>query len=397
MFKYLLSSIWKNLLARIAIIVAVTALLVAAIFSNRNQLSLAWNRMFSSPDWDDIARHGGKNYFFEEDPNKAMALLTTAWHELYQIAAHEFPNEAIVASKIITGVIEKKPYEKFIEKRALATIYQFLNAAAQNCGQYETQTAITETTSSMGEVYESHSPQGKIAGKHIYLLKGLLKIESRYIYKALQKKPDFIPAIELSEEIARASCSARSDTMVISRALDYREYVAEKTLFQQDRGKLLETNPELFEEQKKDILKHDAQFRNLLRMLFDETRLRPQGSPSDTRAARRQFAEFPSEKSIQDLVRALYREALHSNPESIRKIHYDLFYLEFPGLAGSSEYQLALIETAYRSGMIQRARNIAANGLKNIQLQDTLTIQKIKRLRLHIDLLEKESEAISRF
>ena len=395
MLKYLFARIWKNPLSRYGTLAAIFLITFGVIFTARNQLYRYFSRTFSSPDWSDVVRHGARPFGFEENEGKARDLTEKAWKEIYTLADRKIGDSDRLPP--LTGSVTRRPYSLFLSKHAEQDIFTLFNGLHANCGALITSTQISDRTSSMGEVAEAHSAAGRLQRQMTATERSLLKIHALEVEAALQKKPDYIPAIELSEEIFRATCGLRELAMLWSRALDYREYYLQKQLYDADSGKLYDRNPELFHQKANEAYARDPVYRELLQRHFEATRFRTLHDPAQLKNLRNAYATFQNPKTLAALVAALLAEARNSNAAVAKKSHFELFALDYPGVSERPDYLYALAETAVRGEEPVRAANIIANALKSGKVTDASLQRDFERLRFHLDLVRHDSENLSRF
>lgn len=395
MLKYLFARIWKNPLSRYGSLAAILLITFGVIFTARNQLYRYFSRTFSSPDWSDVARHGARPFGFEENEGKARDLTEKAWREIYTLADRKIGDNDKLPP--ITGSVTRRPYSLFLSKHAEQDIFTLFNGLYANCGALVTSIQISDRTSSIGEVAEGQTAAGRLQRQMTATERSLLKIHALEVEAALQKKPDFIPAIELSEEIFRATCGLRDLAMLWSRALDYREYYLQKQIYDADSGRLYEKNPELFHQRANEAYARDPVYRELLQRHFDATRFRTPHDPAQLKNLRSAYASFQNPKTLSALIAALLSEARNSNTTIAKKCHFELYALDYPGVSERADYLYALAETAVRGDEPVRAANIIANALKSGKITDQSQLSDFERLRFHLDLTRHDSENLSRF
>lgn len=396
MFKYLFSRLWSNPLSRIGFIAAVTLITFALVFAERQPLYKFLSRAFSSPDWSDVVTHRARPFAFEENAAKARDLTESAWREIYDLAHAKLFKSTEKKEPLWSGVAIR-PYSAFVTKEAETQIFVFLNALASNCGGRMVSTALSDRQSALGDLAHAKTAAAHLAHDLKNTLKELLKIQAVRIEAALQKKPDYLPAIELSQEIFRAACSIREVPPLLSRALDYREYFNQKHLYASDDGRLYEKNPELFAVKSGEAYEKDKEYRDLIRRYFEATRYRTAHDPAHLKNMRNAYALAQNPQTLAAFINALQAEARNSTPAIARKCHAELFALDFPGITEKPEYLYALAESAMLGEEYARAENIAANALKSGKLKDENQVRDFERLRFHVGLIRHESENISRF
>ncbi len=396
MLRYLFGRLWKNPFARYGMLAAMLLISFALIFSARYRLAIFFTRLFTSPDWSDVARHASRPFAFEENEKKAQSLVTEAWLELYTLA-REKNRGAEHKDAPLLGAVTKRPYSAFLRRFAEEEIFTLLNALAQDCGPLLVSTGVGDSQSAMGEVAEANTAAGRARQGMRDTIRDLLKIYAERIEAALQKKPDYIPAIELAEEVFRGSCSMRDIATLYARALDYREYFLQKQIYDYDGGKLYNRKPEEFHARAEEAYAQDASYRDLLLRHFQATRFRTPHHAAQLKNLRDAHARLRSQATTKALVNGLLAEARHSSPEIARKCHYELFALDYPGITEDPNYLLALAETALRAGEYTRAQNILANALRSNALKDTSQRRELERLAFGLKLRLYESENLSRF
>lgn len=396
MLRYLFGRLWNNPLARYGVLAAIVLISFGLIFSARNQLATFFSRLFTSPDWSDVARHASRPYAFEENEKKAQSLTADAWIELYELAQEK--NRAKEHKEgALSGPVTMRPYSAFLRRHAEEEIFILFNALAKDCGSLLTATGVSDSASALGEVAEANTAAGRARQGMRDTIRDLLKIYAAKIEAALQKKPDYIPAIEVAEEVFRGTCSMRDIATLYARAADYREYYLEKQLYDQDGGRLYNRNPEEFHARAQESFARDAAYRDLLTRHFQATRFRTPYHPAQLKNVRDAHARLKTQATSRALVRGLLAEARHGTPEIARKCHYELFALDYPGITDDADYLLALAETALRGGENTRAQNIISNALKSKQLKDAAQRREFERLAFGLELRLHESENLSRF
>lgn len=390
MLRYLFNRLWQNKLARFATLAFLSLVIFLLIFSARDRLALSFSRFFSSPNWGDVATYAGKPFAFNEDAAKAERLTQEAWKKIEKMA-----EEKINAPKVknpITGKIAPRPYSSFLSKDAEENIFNFLNILANNCGSFIADVTITTRTP------QQKKAKGNVLQHNITtVMRSLLQTNAETVEMALQKKPDYIPAIDLSEEIFRATCSMREIAPLLSRALDYREYALQKKLYESDSGKTYEKHPELFDAKSNEAYSRDSFYRELLLRYFDATKYRTPYNPAHLKNMREAYARLPNVKTLEALIAALLADAQNNPPSIAQKCHYELFALDYPGVSERPDYLYALAETAVLAGETSRAKNIIANALKSPYIKDETMRRSLMRLRFRLDLTTHESENLSRF
>lgn len=396
MLKYLFARIWNNPLARYGSLAGILVISFAVIFSARFNLLKGLGRIFSSPDWSDTMRHGSKPFAFAENEDKARALTEKAWRALHTISAEAITKEK-PSGDALSAAVSRRPYSTFLRRDSETMIFTFLNGLKTGCGDYRTSVEITDRTTALGELAASRTTAARIAQQQTLGLKNTLAIFVEYVEPALQKKPDFVPAIELAEEIYRATCGLRETAALWARALDYREYALQKQLFDSDNGRLYEKDPELFETRFRERRQQDSSYRELLVRHFDATRFRTPYDPAQLKNIRNAYFTLKSPATLTALIAALLAEAQHSTNAIARKCHYELFSLDDAGITEREDYLYALAETAVRGEEYTRAQNVIMNALKSKSVRDPVVIRDLERLRFHLELLRNESENLSRF
>jgi hypothetical protein len=396
MLRYLFGRLWKNPLSRYGMLAFAVLISFALIFSARDRLYLFFTRLTTSPDWSDVARHSSRPYAFEENGAKAAALTAEAWEKLYELAREKNQGREHKEGAL-AGPVAKRPYSAFVRRFAEEEIFTLLNALAKDCGSLLVPTGISDSANALGEVAEANTAAGRARQGMRDTMRDLLKIYTGKIEAALQKKPDYIPAIEVAEEVFRGTCSMRDIAPLYARAADYREYYIEKQLYDQDSGKLYKRNPEEFHARAHEALARDTVYRELLTRHFQATRFRTPHHPAQLKNLRDAYARLKTQATTKALVRALLAEARHGNSDTARKCHYELFALDYPGITDDADYLYALAETALRGGEYTRAQNILSNALKSKQLKDAAQRREFERLAFGLTLRLYESENLSRF
>ncbi len=395
MFGYLFARLWKNRLSRLLFIGAILFITFGLIYNARQGLYLSLSRTFSSPDWSDVAMHSARPFAFEENESKAQSLTETAWKEIHALAVKKLGIKD--AKETIARTVTRRPYSTFLYKSAEENIFTFFNALQGNCGHLMTDLSITERVNTVADLARENSASGKMRKAENQHIKDLLKIHATYVEAALQKKPDFVPAIELSEEVFRASCSVREIAPLIARALDYREYALQKQIFNADSGRLYEKNPELFHVKSTEAFAKDPAYRELFIRYFETTKYRTPYDPAQLKNVRNAYNTLQNPKTLETLIAALLAEAQNSTPLIAKKCHFELFALDYPGITERQDYLYALAETAVRGEEFGRAANIVANALKSPYIKSETTQKDFERLRFHLNLISYESENLSRF
>lgn len=396
MLGYLFGRLWKNPLARYGIIAAALLITFSLIFSQRYRLAAALSRLFTSPDWSDVIRHASRPYAFEENEKKAQTLTTQAWVELYELAKEKNGGGDHTEPQL-SGPVVARPYPAFLRRYAEQEIFVLLNALAKECGPLLVSTSISDSTSALGEVAAASTPAGRARRGMRDTIRDLLRIYSGRIEAALQKKPDFVPALELAEEVFRGACSMRDMATLYARAADYREYYLQKQLYEQDSGKIYERNPEEFHARAQEAYTRDARYRDLLTRYFQATRFRSPYHAAQLKNLRNAHANLRTQATLKALIHGLLAEARHGTPDTARQCHYELFALDFPGITEDMDYLVALAETALRGGEYARAQNIVTNALKSNLLKDAGQRRDLERLAFGLELRLYESENLSRF
>ncbi len=396
MLKYLFARIWNNPLARYGSIAAALLICFALIFSARFKILKGLTRIFSSPDWSDTVRHGARPFAFAENEDKARALTEAAWRSLHELAV-DTAGSKTASGEIFSAQVSRKPYSGFLNRESETVIFSLFNGLYANCGSYRTSVEVTDRTTALGELAASRSVAARIAQNRTEALRKTMVIYVQSVEPAMQKKPDYLPAIELAEEIHRATCGLRETAALWSRALDYREYALQKQLYDSDSGRLYEKQPELFDTKFVEHLQKDLSYRELLIRHFDATRFRTAYDGAQLKNLREAYFKLKTQRTLTALIEALLAEARHSNSVVARKCHYELFSLDDPGITEREDYLYALAETAVRSGEFVRAQNVIANALKAKSVRDPAIRRDLERLRFHLDLSRNESENLSRF
>lgn len=396
MLRYLFDRLWKNPLARIGTLVAISVIVFALIFSARQSLYLFFSRLFSSPNWSDVREYAGKPFAFEENAKSAQAKTKDAWSALYNLA-REKTNAAKIDTPLFHGEIQTRPFANFLDKRAEETIFVFLNAMAKNCGPLFASTQRADNETAAGEVADAASIEGRLRKAARETTLALVRIHAQNILPALEKKPDFVPAIELSHEIFRASCNIRETASLYARALDYREYALQKNLYAKDNGKLYTRFPEEFDARSHEALQRDKAYHDLWIRYFEAIRFRTPYAPGQIYQLRNAYAKIKNAATLQALVQALLAEARHTNAETAKKCHYELFALDYPGVADDANYVFALAETAYRGREFARAQNIIKNALQKNLVKDSALRRDLEQMAFGIELELHDSENFSRF
>ena len=396
MLRYLFGRLWMNPLARYGLIAAAVLISFAMIFSARDRLATFFSRLFTTPDWSDVARHASRPYAFEENEKKAQSLTAEAWVELYELA-REKNGTGQRKEAPLSGSVTKRPYSAFLQRHAEEEIFTLLNALAKDCGTLLVATGVTDSASAMGEVAEANTAAGRAKQGMRDSIRELLKIYTSKVEAALQKKPDYVPAIELAEELFRGTCSMRDIATLYARAADYREYYLQKELYDTDKGRLYNRNPEEFHARANEAYTRDNHYRDLLARYFRATRFRTPHHPAQLKNLRDAHARLRTHATMKALVQGLLAEARHGNTDTARKCHYELFALDYPGITDDMDYIFALAETAVRGGENTRAQNILSNALKSKQLKDASQRREFERLAFILTLRLYESENLSRF
>lgn len=395
MFGYLFARLWQNRLSRLIFLGAIVLITFGLIYNGRHFFYKYLSRTFSSADWSDVMTHGSRPFAFEENEGKAQSLTEAAWKEVHNLAVKKLAIKD--ARETIARTITRRPYSAFLYKRAEEDIFTFLNALQSNCGHLITDTSITERVNTVADVKGESSAAGKMHAPVSQNMRDLLKIHATYVEAALQKKPDFLPAIELSEEIFRATCALREIAPLVARALDYREYALQKQIFAADGGRVYEKNPELFHVKSTEAYARDPAYRELFIRYFETTKYRTAYDPAQLKNVRNAYATLQNPKTLEALIAALLAEAQHSTPLIAKKCHFELFALDYPGITERADYLYALAETAVRGEEFARAANIVANALKSPYIKNETTQKDLERLRFHLNLMTHESENLSRF
>lgn len=395
MLKYLFARLWKNPLSRYGMIAAITLILFGVIFTSRNQLYRFFSRTFSSADWSDVVRHGAKPFGFEENESKARDLTGKAWRDIYALSEKKIGDSEKIEP--LSAPVTRKPYSQFLRKHAEEEIFMLFNGLFANCGTLITSTEISDREKPLGNVASAQTVAGKLRSHMTATEKSLLRIHATEVEAALQKKPDFVPAIELSEEIFRATCGMRDLATIWARAIDYREYYLQKQLYEADSGKLYDKHPELFHQKALESYRRDAQYRELLQHYFDTTRFRTPHNPAQLKNLREAYAAFPNAKSLTALIAGLLAEARNSNATTAKKSHFELYALDYAGVTDRPDYLYALAETALRGDEPARAANIINNALKSGKIRDASLQHDFEWLQMQLELTRHDSENLSRF
>lgn len=396
MLRYLFDRLWKNPLARIGTLAATALIVFALIFNARQSLYLFFSRLFASPNWSDVKQYAGKPFAFEEDVKSAQTKTKDAWSALYTLA-REKTNATKIDTPLFHGEIQTRPFANFLDKRAEETILVFLNVMATNCGPLLQSTNLSDQMSAMGEVAENATVAGRLKKGSAATLRQLLRIQQNSAQAALEKKPDFLPAIEISQEIFRAACSIRETAPLYARALDYREYRLQKNLYDSDHGKLFTRFPEEFDARVREAYMHDKTYHDLFKKYFDAIRFRLPYAPGQLLNLRNAYARLQNAETLKALIEGLLVEARHTNAATALKCHYEIFSLDYPGVTNDPNYVFALAETAFRGNDFMRAQNIIQNALTKNLVKDPTLRRDLERMAFEIELEHHESENFSRF
>jgi len=375
MLRYLFANLWRNPLARIGFIAAFLIITFGLIFSSRWRIYLSLSRFFSSADWSDVSQHGRKPFAFTENEDKARALTEKARAEIHDLAL-----------ETLRGT-QTEPENSL----------RLLNGLHRHCGSHLVSLRRSDNTKPMGFLVESESDAAKLGLNLALTRKSLLKINAIHLEAAMQKKPDYLPAIELAQDIFRATCDLREVAPLLARALDYREYFMQKSLYDSDNGKLYEKNPELFHIRAQESFASDKVYRELIVRYFEATRFRVAHNLAQLQNLRNSYNLAQNPRTLGALIQGLAAEARHSTPQIALKCHHELYALDFPGITDRADYLVALAESALYAGDQKRTEAIAKNALKSGKVKDAYDIRNLQRMQFHAELILRESENISRF
>jgi hypothetical protein len=393
---YLFARLWKNPFARYGSLAAAILIVFSVIFSARDSLYRYFSRAFSSPGWSDVVRHGHKPFGFEENEDKARNLTEKAWREIYDLAQKHI-GEDENAKDALRAPISHRPYSTFLQATAERKIFSFFNGLKADCGQLETSMRLADNARPMGNLAFSLTVAGELHSGLNATMRELLKIHAKRVVEALEMKPDYLPALEISEEIFRATCNMRVISTQLANAIDYRQYFLQKQIYLADGGRLYDKNPELFDTKSNESYARDSAMRVLHTRYFEATKYRTPYEPAHLLNMRNAYSILKSERTLASLVDALLAEARNSTPAIAKKCHFELFALDYPGITDRADYVYALAETAFLGAEPDRAFNIVSNAIDSGKIKNPSVLSDLNRLRFQLKLTRHESENISGF
>ncbi|MCS6983795.1 MAG: tetratricopeptide repeat protein [Leptospiraceae bacterium] len=374
MIRDIFGEIWKNPLAR-SILLGFSGLIVfASIFRYRNAIYNFYDRILTGESFDSPYRQKRKPYSFEEDGAAAKRLVESGLFELAEYAKELYNRNETV--KVGSLQLDSGNLLGFLDESSQLSIQDLLHDLSLFCEPFVSveeswHKLQRERRLSRRKLREAEDPSQKnpfayAISERDYekVVKNILRIDRLYFDLALKKKPDVTALIYFREKLYEALCRGSEIPKFWQKAMEYREYLAEKKAYR-EMGEP-EKNREFLPEKTYIYLSQDSVYALYLKEFFQK--MRKVSSAIEMQLDKANFFyTFSRDASyLGPYIELLLEKARQGGRREAEESFATLYALQGHGLERNPQYLLALAETAFRKGDLQKARALANQVLKTI-------------------------------
>gem|GEM_PF-6067614 len=358
-----LRDLWRNPITRYGFLLFAALLLFSAVYRARFFFLDTVEALGGFKEFDRPETYGYKPYGFREQPDKATRFLHQALRDISGLALSTYQIKP-TDKKFRFRIEHNRTWQELTDESRRTAMYQLFSDLSSQCPSVTGTDSAREFFEAQAQIQalaDIRDKQGNpVAGKkpvlrnQARLRQKLMDIDETKIFPVLRYKPDSITALTLRELVRRAACLPDRSALWWERAVHYREYKEEQTIYMSyEKGK--EPLPEMIYKTALFRLYRDKEYLFLLR----ESQKRKQAWSGNIDELRdenfRTFTITGDKYYLLEYVRLSGLKAGELSREEAKIIYDTLYHLNIRDLEKEYTYLMALAETAWRSGMEEAA------------------------------------------
>lgn len=375
MLKTIFSDIWRNIYARSLLLLLLAIVVFSFVFRYRMAIYNFYESWVQGPVFDNPYRLERKPYSFQEDAEKAKKFVEVGLKKLAEKVAELYREDVSIKIKQID--FGQENLLTFLDENSASLISDLFLDLSLFCTSFRTgegpfyevqkERRLGKRRLRRPKNPEELSPFAYAITENNYkkLVKDILDIDRNYFNLALGKKPDFTSLLYFRQRLYEALCRGYEIPKFWQKALEYREYLAEKKVFY-NFTETIKKNPEIFPEKVYLVLSEDLVYKQYLKEFF--FKMSKYSSALDMQIDRANFFyTFTKDvKYLDGYINFLLEKARLGGKEEAKESFVTLYALQHEGLEKNPQYLLALAETAFRMGDLHKARALVNQVLKTL-------------------------------
>lgn len=358
MLEQILKDIWRSKGTRFTVIFILALMLFALIFKARFSILTTYQKIKLGQVFNNPITYAGEPYGFTEDDARAQKYFRKGIKKLSNLAVDIYrldkPDQLLLEEP---GEFAK--WESALDKEAIIPIYNLLHDMELFCSPFRSPATLhnrIQRERKMEDRKELPRKKSKDIIKYgvteknyLELANKLLNINADYFTTALQKKPDYLPALGVQKRLFLAACKPLKAVHSMQTTIHYIEYKTEKEIYQQ-REDDPPQNAQLLAAAVEISLKNNSIYKNLLQDHFRGSYYITQNIDWKIKQTYDLFLLNPKKDYLLRYVEATLESARLAGHQENRALHNRLKAVMTQSIEDDPLYLYALAETAYRAG-----------------------------------------------
>ena len=381
----------KNLSLKISLLLAFFFILVA-FFTYRSRYSIYnfFTYLSVGAMYDDPSTWSDSPYGFIEDKEKAKELLKDGLVKLVEKSLDTYSIKEqgrFLHNKLHLNL----SWQNHIQAQYLESTLTLLQQIRLFCKPVRSESDIYEEWQSKTRLdsHESHKSNGSktiiTSNDAAELRKWLRKLDQKYFYTAMQKKPNSYSVVRLRDDIFQSLCEPMYSIQIWYKALNYIEYKTEKEAFSiysrssSADSNIIKIDPNLLELKTKARLAKNSEYIKFSNEFFHRSFFSVRNIDWKIKEAWRNFLQNQNNESLNEYCEIMLSKCRISGIAECRLIYDSLYKLKFKGIESNPAYLYALGETAFRSRNYNRAE-LLLKAIINLKKIDPLQTKRAEYL-----------------
>ncbi|MDH5720924.1 MAG: hypothetical protein OEZ13_09985 [Spirochaetia bacterium] len=396
--KTIFQGIWANKYTRIGLFLFIFLLVFGNIIKIRFEIHNVIESFFKEPSFDDPATYKGKLYDFEEDRLAALKAykkgIEKMLEEIYDIYNYEIPEEIFVKDIDIHDNWQKSLVKDSIEKAYY--FFTDLNLFCMPTTEFNTVGTKWQRDEKLkkrrlrNQKGKNYSPfDYAIRTDKIFEIRNFLfELDNEYFLKAAQKKPDARLYLTFRSSLYDALCEPEKKNHFWQKALEYREYLNEKKVYEsylKDQSES-EINTEEVARKAAITIRTDPYYPSFLKEFYLSSFSNTSNLDWKLKKSEDLYRSYKDKSYLKSYILSLLEKSRISGVIENKKIFQTLYEIKYPSIESDFDYLYALSETALRAGEYKKSKALIKNIIKNNYYKTRLDLKKVQRLSFMLEL-----------
>jgi len=390
------TDIWKSKVSRVILLLLLLLSTFAAIYLIRIDIYTSLSTIGRGMVFDDPSTYDEGPFGFTEDAEQAESLYRESLEQLLEYTEDPY-NFTIVEPLFDDAISEKENWSINLSPENAKIIKIYLNDIRVFCQNFRTQKTINAEIDYTKQLNQRHKiiseENGQVSefaiskGSFLEHANQLLSVDEKTLEMALQKKPDYLPALDLRNKIRGSVCKELTIPLNIMRTLGYLEYKFNKIEY--FKGKHLHTpDPEIISENTFQSLKSNRTYKSLIKKHFSHSYY---NSGNESWKAKKSWSLYilsQDKDYLNKHIASTLKISRVSNIQENKSYYNQLLSIKHRGIEFEFLYNYALAEVAFRAGSIERSKMHLNKISKNRSFNRHPDIVWAKRLKFALEVME---------